>query len=213
MAHQTKPTAGVVLAALAVVVLCFGACGGDSDAPPPTTGTATGRAATARLEPLQGETTRGTVTFTEVDGAVLVEASIAGIPEGNHGFHIHARDRCSLADSSSLSSHFAPDSARHGRPDAAAGERHAGDLGNIFSRGGGVAAYSRLDSLVSLHPGPHSVVGHALVVHRDPDDFLPPDGHSGPPLACGIIRLTAAGDGVNNVNADTIRATHDTVER
>jgi Cu-Zn family superoxide dismutase len=43
---------------------------------------------------------------------------------------------------------------------------------------------------VTLEPGPNSIVGHAVLVHRDADDFTSqPAGNSGPRFACGVIRL------------------------
>ena len=49
----------------------------------------TGRVAVATLESAAGESVSGTVTFTEVDGQVQVEADVTGLTPGAHGFHVH----------------------------------------------------------------------------------------------------------------------------
>jgi Cu-Zn family superoxide dismutase len=42
--------------------------------------------------------------------------------------------------------------------------------------------------LLSVGGGAANVVGRAVVIHRDPDDYASqPAGNSGPRLACGVI--------------------------
>jgi superoxide dismutase, Cu-Zn family len=41
---------------------------------------------------------------------------------------------------------------------------------------------------VTLGAGPTSIIGRAVVVHKDPDDYKSqPAGNSGARVACGII--------------------------
>jgi Cu-Zn family superoxide dismutase len=43
--------------------------------------------------------------------------------------------------------------------------------------------------LLTVAPGAHSVVGRAVVVHENPDDYRSqPAGNSGPRIACGVIK-------------------------
>ena len=45
-------------------------------------------------------------------------------------------------------------------------------------------------------PGPTSVVGRAVVIHANPDDYASqPAGNSGPRIACGLIRAADEGTG------------------
>jgi len=66
---------------------------------------------------------------------------------------------------------------------------HAGELPSLRADASGVARFSLEDHSISLTPGAtNSVIGRALVVHRDPDDFTTqPAGNSGPRIACAVI--------------------------
>lgn len=68
-----------------------------------------------------------------------------------------------------------------------------GDLGNIVADAKGNASYESEDPLIHLE-GPFSVVGRAIVVHRDEDDLGTgghddslTTGHAGPRVACAVI--------------------------
>jgi len=43
--------------------------------------------------------------------------------------------------------------------------------------------------LVTVTPGPQSIVGRGLIVHADPDDYkTQPTGNAGARIACGVIQ-------------------------
>ena len=154
-----------------------------------------GKAAVAKLMPTKDSTARGEVTFTpeEADGkkGVRVTASFTGLQMGEHGFHIHENGDCSAPDAASAGGHFNPSSKPHAARDAA--ERHVGDLGNLKADPYGMARANFVDNVLTLD-GPNSIVGKAVIIHQNADDFkTQPTGNAGGRLACGVIEMKKAG--------------------
>ncbi|KAL9447524.1 hypothetical protein AB3S75_015069 [Citrus x aurantiifolia] len=85
-------------------------------------------------------------------GPIILNGYLHGLPPGHHGFHVHVtgdtRHECNSAGS-----HFDPHNMSHGGKEDE--HRHVGDLGNLF-----VDVY-----------GPDSIIGRAIVIHKDQDDF------------------------------------------
>ncbi|GAB2211223.1 hypothetical protein Droror1_Dr00016516 [Drosera rotundifolia] len=139
---------------------------------------------------------KGSLQFTQDSAGVThVKGRITGLRPGFHGFHIHA-----LGDTSngciSTGPHFNPLKKEHGA--SRDGERHAGDLGNIFAGHDGVAEVSIRDNQIPLN-GVHSILGRAVVVHADPDDLgrgghelSKSTGNAGARVGCGIIGLQSS---------------------
>jgi superoxide dismutase, Cu-Zn family len=143
--------------------------------------------AIAVLTPTQGSKVQGVVSFIKERNGVRVVASLDGLSPGLHGFHIHEYGDCSSHDANSAGGHFNPANMPHGAPDA--DKRHAGDLGNIQADNSGNGKYNAVNSMVALD-GTNSVIGRAVVVHAQADDFkTQPTGASGARLACGIIGI------------------------
>jgi Cu-Zn family superoxide dismutase len=142
--------------------------------------------AIAILRPTEGSNVSGTVTFTEVEDGVRVNAVITGLTPGKHGFHVHQFGDCSAADASSAGDHFNPTNKPHGGADAM--ERHVGDMGNVEADASGVAKLNYLDHRISLWRDRRSIIGRAVVVHANADDLTSqPSGNSGARVACGVI--------------------------
>lgn len=145
-------------------------------------------AASAEIEPTEGHSATGTVTFgpTEDRQHMAVSVELAGLTEGPHGLHIHETGDCSASDASSAGGHFAPYGNAHGAPDADA--HHVGDLGNITADAdGNVHAEMQFDQLA--FSGPASILQKAVVVHAGEDDLTSnPSGNSGDRVGCGVIR-------------------------
>ena len=139
------------------------------------------------LEPRSGSTVTGHADLTETGGQVRAHVELTGLaPSSEHGFHIHDKGDCSAADASSAGGHYNPAGAAHGR--AGIPPHHAGDLPSLTADAGGNIHADVLVDGVTLAPGPTSIVGKSLVVHRDRDDFTSqPAGNSGPRIACGVI--------------------------
>lgn len=144
-----------------------------------------GPSASASLAAKSGSTVSGTVVFSEAAGKLRVEATVAGLTPGEHGFHVHEAGDCSAPDATSAKGHFNPAGKSHGHHGSS--ERHGGDLPNLVANAQGEARYSTEVSGLSLN-GPNGVVGRSVVIHADPDDYKSqPAGNSGKRIACGAI--------------------------
>ena len=144
--------------------------------------------ATAALQPTKGSKAFGEATFEEVDGKVRVIVFAQGLKPGqDHGFHIHEAGDCSSGDGMSTKGHFNPHGKPHGDPSGS--ERHAGDLPALKAGKDGRAKVDVTVDLVTVRPGPASVVGRGLIIHADPDDYkTQPTGNAGARIACGVIK-------------------------
>ena len=171
----------IALAAAVVAAGALAACG--------TMGQG-GAGATATLAPtgaISPNPTMGKVIFMPLGHGVRVSGEVHGLQPGTeHGFHIHEKGDC--GDNGNASGgHFNPSGGTHGK--FAAPGSHAGELPSLVADAGGVAKFSVDVHAISLTEGAtNNVVGRAVVVHRDRDDFTTqPAGNSGPRVACGII--------------------------
>jgi Cu-Zn family superoxide dismutase len=162
---------------LALVAMAAAGCQSMSDAP---------QRASAGLVATKGNKTVGEVTFEQVDGKLRVVAQVIGLkPDHEHGFHIHEVGDCSSGDGMSAKGHFNPFGKPHGRGP----ERHAGDLPALKADAKGRARMSVDLDIITLSPGPASIIGRAVIVHADPDDYATqPTGNAGARLACGVIK-------------------------
>ena len=143
-------------------------------------------AATATLQPKSGSSTTGTVSFSQHGDKVMVTVDISGLkPNAEHGFHVHEKGDCGAADAMSAGGHYNPMGKMHG---GGAGEHHAGDIQNLKTDASGRVRGSFEIGGVTVGGGPADIIGKAVVVHRDPDDYKSqPAGNSGPRIACGVI--------------------------
>ena len=148
-----------------------------------------GASAAAGLEPTKGNTTRGTVKFTQSGDKVRVRGEISGLkPGAEHGFHVHEKGDCSSGDGMSAAGHFNPAGKAHG---AQSSEHHAGDLPNLKADANGTARADFEIGGISIGGGAADIVGKGLIVHRDPDDYKSqPAGNAGPRLACAVIKAS-----------------------
>ncbi|HYO76163.1 MAG TPA: superoxide dismutase family protein [Thermoanaerobaculia bacterium] len=147
-----------------------------------------GPRAMATLAPTSGSTAAGTVNLTQLaNGGVEVVANLTGVPPGVHGFHIHERGDCG-DNGNAAGGHYNPTGTPHGAPNADA--HHAGDFGNITADANGNATARFTTRSISVAEGPITAVGHAIILHANPDDLTTqPTGNAGARIACGVVTL------------------------
>ena len=148
---------------------------------------AEGPRASAQLQPTTGNSTSGNATFTQVGDKVHLVASVSGLTPGQeHGFHVHEAGDCSSGDGMSAKGHFNPYGKPHGSP--ASAERHAGDMPSLKADASGNAKVDTTLDVMTVKPGPASIVGRGLIVHASPDDYkTQPTGNAGARHACAVI--------------------------
>src|SRR5436190_1786872 len=145
--------------------------------------------AMATIEPTKGNNVHGMVMFQQMGDKVRVIADLTGLaPNTKHGFHVHEGTECG-DDGMLAKGHYNPEQHQHGLfPSAASSMRHAGDFGNIQADGNGVAHLDMMIDNISISGQKNPIVGHALIVHADPDDGSQPVGNAGKRIGCGIIK-------------------------
>lgn len=164
------------LAALGAAVLVAGCDNLPSLIPP------AGAMAVARLDPRNGSTVRGTVSFTQRGGRVWINANFVELWPGAHSVYIHEVGNCKSANAASAGPVWSITGA-------ATGSKRIGDLPEIYAGTEGHAELQITSADLSVGTGgPNDVVGHSVVVYQglDPDpqaEF----GVRNDRLACGVI--------------------------
>ncbi|MBX9815050.1 MAG: superoxide dismutase [Proteobacteria bacterium SG_bin5] len=127
----------------------------------------------------------GRATAREVKQGLRVTVDVRGLPEGQHGAHIHTVGQCDAPDFATAGGHWNPLGTKHGSMNPAG--PHEGDLPNLLigkdARGtiGAVIPKATLAGLLDAD-------GAALVVHAGRDDLMTdPSGNSGGRVACGVF--------------------------
>ena len=179
MPKRTLATAGLAAAALAWAWGCA------SSKPDPT--------ALAIIEPRSDSKVSGKVIFTQLpSGETRAEVWISNAAPGTHGLHLHEKGDCSAPDATSAGGHFNPAGNPHAAPTDAA--HHNGDFGNIEIGANGEGRMVITTNMLTVTPGPNSVVGKAVVFHDKPDDLkTQPTGNAGARFGCGVVIETPTG--------------------
>jgi len=146
-----------------------------------------GPSATAMLSPTSGSTATGSVKLTQLgDGSVRVAVDLTGVPAGVHGFHIHEKGDCG-DNGNAAGGHYNPSGTAHGAPTA--DPHHAGDFGNVTADADGRVKTSFTTRSVTVEAGSMTAVGHAIILHANPDDLVTqPTGNAGGRIACGVVQ-------------------------
>ncbi|MEO6325635.1 MAG: superoxide dismutase family protein [Thermoanaerobaculia bacterium] len=171
------------------IVLAFGLSTlvlGCASSPGSDSGAAAHSARTT-LEARSGSALAGTATFTETKGGgVHVVIDVTGAAPGTHAAHLHEKGDCSAPDAASAGGHFNPGTTPHGAPDAS--QHHAGDFGNMTVGADGKGHIEVDTTLLTVSPGPNSVLDRAVIVHAKEDDMkTQPSGNAGGRIGCGVV--------------------------
>jgi Cu-Zn family superoxide dismutase len=170
---------GMAVVVLACLVAAIGA-------------TAASKEAVAVINPASGSTCKGIVRITQDASSVKIVVDLEGLaPESKHAFHVHEFGDCSALDAMSAGSHYDPAQTKHhGMPNDKMS--HAGDMGNIEADTAGKAHYELTLQGASIDGTDAPILGRAVIVHANVDDFSQPVGNAGGRIGCGVIGLAKA---------------------
>jgi len=143
--------------------------------------------AIAAIHAASGSTCKGVVRFTQESKGVKVVADIEGLaPNSKHGFHVHEYGDCSAPDATSAGSHYdAAGTKHHGMPSDVT--KHTGDMGNIEADASGKAHFEITLEGATINGAQAPILGRAVILHANPDDFSQPVGNAGGRIGCGVI--------------------------
>jgi len=131
----------------------------------------------------------GTAEFTEGKDGLSITLSIKGIPDGEHGMHIHEKGDCAAAEKDGKKTaglaagpHYDPEkSGKHAGPQ---GQGHKGDLPKIEVKG------ETKTTVTVPRLKLADVTGRALIIHEGGDTYSdnPELGGGKARIACGVIQ-------------------------
>lgn len=146
------------------------------------------KTAVVNIQAKSNSNVSGTVTFTEVNGKVMMDAKLSGLTPGNHAIHIHETGDCSAPDGKSAGGHWNPTNKNHGK--WMQDPFHIGDIGNLVADEQGNGSISRETDLwcIDCEDSNKNIISKAIIIHAGPDDFSSqPSGAAGPRVGCGEI--------------------------
>jgi Cu-Zn family superoxide dismutase len=134
----------------------------------------------------------GTITIKETKEGITLEPKLTGLTPGEHGFHIHEKPSCDVADKEgkpaagqAAGPHFDPDTTKaHKGP---GGGGHKGDLPKLVASDKGEAKEKIEVKGLKLA----DVQGHALMIHAGGDNYSDtpkPLGGGGDRVVCGVVK-------------------------
>ena len=118
-------------------------------------------------------------------GKFLITASVSGLSQGWHGFHIHETGECDPATGFKSAGGHLADGKKHGV--LVEGGPHPGDLPNqMVQEGGLLVAEVFADDLTEALL--FDADGSAIMIHSERDDYQSqPSGAADSRVACGVI--------------------------
>ena len=142
-------------------------------------------------EPKSDSNASGTITFSEMDEVVLMEAVFSGLTPGLHAIHLHEFADCSSADGKSTGGHWNPTFEPHGAWGSEMGY-HKGDIGNFEAdqKGEAIITFETDQWCIGCDDETKNIIGKAVIVHQGQDDLVSqPSGAAGARVSCaGVIQ-------------------------
>ena len=135
----------------------------------------------------------GAVTATDGENGLTLTPDLAGLPTGEHGFHIHQNPSCDPAEKEgsmvaglSAGGHYDPEGTSvHKGPQAEGG--HLGDLPKLVVADDGTATTPVMAPRLTVA----DIKGRAIMIHAHGDNYSDdpkPLGGGGARIACGVIK-------------------------
>jgi Cu-Zn family superoxide dismutase len=135
----------------------------------------------------------GTVSLSDASEGLVVMPDLAGLPPGDHGFHVHVNPNCGPAAGPdgqpaagfAAGGHYDP--ANTGKHLGPLGEGHKGDLPVLRVDAGGNAT----TAVVVPHLKLADVKGRSVMIHAGGDNYSDepkPLGGGGARIACGLVK-------------------------
>lgn len=134
----------------------------------------------------------GTLRLSDTKEGLEIMPGLAGLPPGDHGFHVHVNPNCGLgngpngqpAAGMAAGDHYDP--ANTGKHRGPLGEGHKGDLPVLTVDESGKAT----KDVVAPHLTVADVKGHSIMIHVGGDNYSDqpaPLGGGGARIACGVV--------------------------
>jgi Cu-Zn family superoxide dismutase len=133
----------------------------------------------------------GTLRAEDSPYGLLLSPKLAGLPAGLHGFHVHEKPDCGVAEKEgkrvaglAAGGHYDP--AGTGKHEGPYGAGHLGDLPALFVESDGTADTPLLAPRLKVS----GIKGHSLMVHAGGDNYSDEPkklGGGGARIACGVV--------------------------
>ena len=138
------------------------------------------------IKPINNSSISGTITFTQNNDSVSIEAHVFGIDPGTKAIHIHEFGDCSSDDGLSTGGHWNPYNTKHSKW----GDTTGFHLGEVDSIGHGMLNF-KTDLWCIGCKEENDILNKAVIIHNGADDYVSqPSGASGMRIGCMEIKIS-----------------------
>lgn len=154
---------------------------------PQAAGSVNPQSASTALQFREGmEEANGVVTFTETANGVKISARISGLQPGVYSLHLHENGECNAPDFATVGDTFNPHRQAMAEGESSA-EGAVGDLGDLEVGDDGSGTLETESKVLTVTPGPASVVGRTVVLDAGRTGEPQPAGEASAHTACGVV--------------------------